>query len=103
MMDRNGILVYVQSNTPPLHNLTRPFANAKRPHPGLSPFSLFNVRFGGLEFPPTVMFKVFLTSGSSSVVYMSGKKMILPASEAAVDACERMGRYVQRLPAEMDW
>lgn len=26
------------------------------------------------------------------MVYMSGKKMILPASEAAIDACERMGR-----------
>jgi hypothetical protein len=38
------------------------------------------------------MFKVFLTTGSSSVVYMTGKKMILPATEAASDALDRMGR-----------
>jgi hypothetical protein len=33
-----------------------------------------------LEFPPIVMFKVFLTSGAAagSVVYMSGKKLIKP-------------------------
>jgi hypothetical protein len=33
-----------------------------------------------LEFPPIVMFKVFLTSGAvaGSVVYMSGKKLIRP-------------------------
>ena len=38
------------------------------------------------------MYKVFLTRDGSSVVYLSGKKMIKPASDAAVDSLGQMGR-----------
>ncbi|ELT96341.1 hypothetical protein CAPTEDRAFT_219983 [Capitella teleta] len=49
-------------------------------------------RFGGSEFPPQILFKIFMgSSQGSSVSYVSGKKMIKPASEAAKDACARMG------------
>jgi len=56
-------------------------------------------RFGGEEFPPVVMFKVFMRVGSSSTKYMSGKKMIRADSEAAQDALKLMGnrRYYDQL------
>ncbi len=38
-------------------------------------------RFGGEKFPPRVFFKVYLSSRGAKVVYMSGKKMIRPASQ----------------------
>jgi hypothetical protein len=38
------------------------------------------------------LYKVFLTRDGSSVVYLSGKKMIKPASDAAVDSLGQMGR-----------
>lgn len=47
--------------------------------PTLQPVVRF--RFAGEDFPPRVVYKVFLTKGVSSVVYMSGKRMITPASE----------------------
>lgn len=49
-------------------------------------------RLGGTQFPPRVFFKVFLTQGSSAIVYLSGKKMIKPATEAAADSLEQMGK-----------
>lgn len=56
-------------------------------------------RFGGEEFPPVVMFKVFIRVGSSSTKYMSGKNMIRAESEAAQDALKLMGnrRYYDQL------
>lgn len=54
--------------------------------------AVLRFRFGGTEFPPLVLFKVFLTRDGSTIIYMSGKKLIRPASEAAIDACELMGR-----------
>jgi len=47
-------------------------------------------RFGGTEFPPTILFKVFVSS-RGGVQYISGKRMIRPASEAAEDARRQMG------------
>lgn len=48
--------------------------------------------FGSPSFPPDILYKVFLTRDGSSVVYLSGKKMIKPASDAAVDSLGQMGR-----------
>ncbi|XP_077987846.1 uncharacterized protein CXorf58-like [Glandiceps talaboti] len=48
-------------------------------------------RFGGSEFPPYIVFKIFIHSGGQGIKYMSGKKVIKPASEAAEDACRLMG------------
>ena len=45
---------------------------------------LIPCRFGGEEFPPVVMFKVFIRVGSSSTKYMSGKNMIRAESEVHV-------------------
>lgn len=44
---------------------------------------LFNIlgRFGGAEFPPIIMFKIFIHSGGQGVKYYCGKKVIKPASE----------------------
>ncbi|KAI0243075.1 hypothetical protein LSAT2_008863 [Lamellibrachia satsuma] len=50
------------------------------------------LKFGGGEFPPHIFFKIFLaTEQGMTVHYVSGKKMIEPASEAARDACQLMG------------
>lgn len=38
-------------------------------------------RFGGAEFPPIIMFKIFIHSGGQGVKYYCGKKVIKPASE----------------------
>ncbi|XP_071950456.1 uncharacterized protein CXorf58-like [Antedon mediterranea] len=49
-------------------------------------------RFGGSEFPPLILFKIFThTKHGIGLQYYSGKKCIKPASEAAVDACQMMG------------
>ena len=48
-------------------------------------------RFGGQEFPPVVMFKVFVRVGSSCSKYISGKKMIRANSDAARDSLKLMG------------
>ena len=42
-------------------------------------FALY--RFGGAEFPPIIMFKIFIHSGGQGVKYYCGKKVIKPASE----------------------
>ncbi|CAD5116615.1 DgyrCDS5488 [Dimorphilus gyrociliatus] len=49
------------------------------------------LRFGGLEFPPKIFFKVYL-SNKLNVKYVSGKRAIKAGSEAARDACDLMGR-----------
>ena len=41
-------------------------------------------RFGGAEFPPIIMFKIFIHSGGQGVKYYCGKKAIKPASEVHV-------------------
>lgn len=49
-------------------------------------------RFGGEEFPPLIYFKVYLhTNEGKGVKYISGRKMIQPASEAAEDSLRLMG------------
>ncbi|PVD18639.1 hypothetical protein C0Q70_21189 [Pomacea canaliculata] len=50
-------------------------------------------RFGGSEFPPIIFFKIFYHTdkGGQSVKYISGRKMIRPASEAAEDSLRLMG------------
>ena len=45
-------------------------------------------RFGGESFPPIILYKIFI---NASVLYVSGATHILPGSEAAQDACDRMG------------
>mmetsp|Transcript_3354 Transcript_3354/g.8270 ORF Transcript_3354/g.8270 Transcript_3354/m.8270 type:complete len:250 (+) Transcript_3354:160-909(+) len=49
-------------------------------------------RLAGEAWPPRVVFKIFVSRATSSVVYMSGKKMIKPASEASADSLRMMGR-----------
>jgi len=49
-------------------------------------------RFGGEEFPPVILFKVYTQSiQKNATKYMSGKKVIQPASTAAREACDQMG------------
>jgi len=48
-------------------------------------------RFAGSEFPPYIVFKVYLQNTGGGLKYLSGKRMIRPASEAASDACRHMG------------
>ncbi|XP_040194195.1 putative uncharacterized protein CXorf58 homolog isoform X3 [Rana temporaria] len=48
-------------------------------------------RFAGFEFPPFIVFKIFHRSGNHNSRYISGKRVISPSSEAAVDACKLMG------------
>lgn len=48
-------------------------------------------RFGGTEYPPMILFKVFIKCGENGVKYYSGKKMIRAASKAAEDSCKLMG------------
>lgn len=48
-------------------------------------------RFGGAEFPPIILFKIFIHSGGHGVKYYCGKKVIKPASEAACDSLKLMG------------
>lgn len=48
-------------------------------------------RFGGGEFPPMIFFKVFLHSDGKGVKYLSGKRVIKPATGAAEDSLRLMG------------
>ncbi|CAL1527866.1 unnamed protein product [Lymnaea stagnalis] len=48
-------------------------------------------RFGGVEFPPMIFFKIYIHSGNQKVKYISGRKMIKPTTEAANDALKLMG------------
>ncbi len=46
-------------------------------------------RFSGPEFPPFILFKIFTSTqsagqGAGGVCYLSGRKMIKPASEVTV-------------------
>ncbi|XP_074070344.1 uncharacterized protein CXorf58 homolog isoform X2 [Macrotis lagotis] len=48
-------------------------------------------RFGGSNFPPFIVFKIFLHTGGHGNKYFSGKNTLRPSSEAVVDACKLMG------------
>lgn len=49
-------------------------------------------RFSGLEFPPSVVFKIYSQmQDGKSAMHISGKDMIKPASSAAQEACNQMG------------
>uniref|UniRef100_A0A0B6ZF76 Uncharacterized protein n=1 Tax=Arion vulgaris TaxID=1028688 RepID=A0A0B6ZF76_9EUPU len=48
-------------------------------------------RFGGEEFPPMIFFKIFIHHAGQKVKYLSGRKMIRPATEAAEDSLRQMG------------
>jgi hypothetical protein len=54
-------------------------------------YSLILCRFGGEEFPPILLFKVFIGSNGKGIQYMSGRRLIEPASDAAEDARCMMG------------
>ncbi|XP_041088714.1 putative uncharacterized protein CXorf58 homolog isoform X3 [Polyodon spathula] len=56
-------------------------------------------RFAGSEFPPIIVFKIFHKSGGHGNKYITGKRAIRPASEAAVDACRMMGhrRFIDQI------
>ena len=41
-------------------------------------------RFTGGDFPPKIVFKVFISNGGVGVKYFSGKKVITPATEVNV-------------------
>ncbi|KAH3805326.1 uncharacterized protein CXorf58-like isoform X2 [Dreissena polymorpha] len=61
-------------------------------------------RFGGGEFPPMIFFKVFIHSDGKGVKYLSGKRVIKPATGAAEDALKLMGNrqfYEQMLQDAM--
>ncbi|XP_045200596.2 uncharacterized protein CXorf58-like isoform X2 [Mercenaria mercenaria] len=61
-------------------------------------------RFGGGEFPPMIFFKVFLHSDGKGVKYLSGKRVIKPATGAAEDSLKLMGNrqfYEQMLQDAM--
>ncbi|XP_005092727.1 putative uncharacterized protein CXorf58 [Aplysia californica] len=51
-------------------------------------------RFGGAEFPPMIFFKIFINSNGQKVKYMSGRKTIKPATEAAEDSLRQMGNRI---------
>ncbi|KAM3932867.1 uncharacterized protein CXorf58 homolog [Leptodactylus fuscus] len=48
-------------------------------------------RFAGYEFPPFIVFKIFHSSAGHGNRYITGKRIIVPSSEAAGDACRLMG------------
>lgn len=60
-------------------------------------------RFGGGEYPPIIMFKIFIHSGGQGIKYYCGKKVIKPASEAASDSLKLMGnrKFYDQLIADM--
>ncbi|XP_072035268.1 uncharacterized protein CXorf58-like [Amphiura filiformis] len=48
-------------------------------------------RFSGSEFPPVILFKIFTHTEGTGLKYLSGKRCIKPATNAASDACRMMG------------
>ncbi|KAM4044508.1 LOW QUALITY PROTEIN: uncharacterized protein CXorf58 homolog [Anomaloglossus baeobatrachus] len=51
-------------------------------------------RFAGYEFPPFIVFKIFHSAGGHGSRYITGKRIIIPSSEAATDAFKIMGHRV---------
>ena len=57
-------------------------------------------RFGGTQFPPLILFKVFTSTqsaGHGGVCYFSGKRMIKPASEVSVGGSLNSSDYIVHL------
>ncbi|XP_052107092.1 uncharacterized protein CXorf58-like [Mytilus californianus] len=48
-------------------------------------------RFGGPEFPPMIFFKIYIHTEGKGLKYMSGRRIIKPASEASEDSLRNMG------------
>ncbi|XP_062598361.1 uncharacterized protein CXorf58-like isoform X2 [Saccostrea cucullata] len=48
-------------------------------------------RFGGQEFPPMIFFKIFIHTEGKGVKYLSGRRVIKPATEASEDSLRNMG------------
>ncbi|XP_067848398.1 uncharacterized protein CXorf58 homolog [Heptranchias perlo] len=48
-------------------------------------------RFAGEEFPPILVFKIYQHTGNYKNQYISGKRIIKPATEAAAASCRIMG------------
>ena len=42
---------------------------------------MLHCRFGGGEFPPMIFFKIFIHTEGKGLKYMSGRRVIKPASE----------------------
>eukprot|EP00051_Salpingoeca_urceolata_P012274 m.152218 g.152218 ORF g.152218 m.152218 type:complete len:330 (-) comp17435_c0_seq4:26-1015(-) len=54
--------------------------------------AIVRFRFGGSDFPPDILYKVFLSNTAGyAVQQLSGKRVIQPGSEAAEAACKVMG------------
>jgi len=53
--------------------------------------SKLRFRFAGEEFPPFIVFKVFIETNGRGVKYLCGKKSIKVTTDAAKDSCELMG------------
>ena len=47
-------------------------------------YNILYHRFTGADFPPKIVFKVFISSGGAGVKYFSGQKVITPATEVNV-------------------
>ncbi|XP_001628550.3 uncharacterized protein CXorf58 homolog isoform X2 [Nematostella vectensis] len=60
-------------------------------------------RFGGIEFPPIIMFKIYINSSGQGLKYMSGKKTIKASSQAASDSLRLMGnrKFYDQLTADL--
>ena len=49
-------------------------------------------RFGGSEFPPVILFKVFLSGACGHAQYFSGKEVIQPATNVRRERGTKEGR-----------
>ncbi|XP_007955565.1 putative uncharacterized protein CXorf58 homolog [Orycteropus afer afer] len=49
-------------------------------------------RFGGEDFPPFILFKIFLHTEGHGCKYISGKNIMKSSNEAMVSACQMMGK-----------
>ena len=60
-------------------------------------------RFAGDEFPPFIVFKIFIQTDGVGLKYLSGRRTIKPASEAAVDSCKLMGnrKFLDQMLADV--
>lgn len=56
-------------------------------------------RLAGAEFPPYIIYKVFISTQGKGLKYLTGKKCITAQSDAAVDALSIMGQetYFQQV------
>ena len=73
------------------------FSNTKFPH-----YNFFS-RFGGQEFPPVILFKVYIHTGGQGLKYISGKRVIKPSTQAACDSLQLMGnrKFYDQMTADL--